>query len=89
MPGGPFIPTWPVARSAKGRTPLRRERPTVRARISKEVLMPIDITTNYLGLNLRSPLIPSASTLSDDMDTLRALEDAGAAATRDAAAERW
>ncbi len=42
--------------------------------------MPIDITTNYLGLNLRSPLIPSASTLSDDMDTLKALEDAGAAA---------
>ena len=42
--------------------------------------MPIDITTEYLGLKLRSPLVPSASTLADDMDKLKKLEDAGASA---------
>ena len=42
--------------------------------------MPIDITTDYLGLKLRSPLVPSASTLSDDLDNLKKLEDGGASA---------
>ncbi len=41
----------------------------------------MDITTTYLGLNLRSPLIiGAAAPLSEDLDTLKALEDAGAAA---------
>lgn len=42
--------------------------------------MSIDITTEYLGLKLKSPLVPSASTLSDDMDNLKKLEDGGASA---------
>lgn len=42
--------------------------------------MPIDLTTDYLGLKLRSPLVPSASTLADDLDKLKKLEDAGASA---------
>ncbi len=40
----------------------------------------MDLTTRYLGLNLRSPLVPSASPLSDETDNIRKMEDAGAAA---------
>ena len=40
----------------------------------------MDLTTRYLGLNLRTPLVPSASPLSDDVDGIKRLEDAGAAA---------
>ena len=39
-----------------------------------------DLTTRYLGLTLRSPLVASASPLTGDIDMLRALEAAGAAA---------
>jgi len=41
---------------------------------------PMDLTTNYLGLSLRSPLVPSASPLSEKIDNVRAMEQAGAAA---------
>jgi dihydroorotate dehydrogenase (fumarate) len=40
----------------------------------------MDLTTRYLGLNLRTPLAPSASPLSDDVDGIKRMEDAGAAA---------
>jgi dihydroorotate dehydrogenase (fumarate) len=40
----------------------------------------MDLTTNYLGLRLSSPLMPGASPLVDDMDMVRRLEDAGASA---------
>src|SRR5450755_3306876 len=40
----------------------------------------MDITTNYLGLRLRSPLVPSASPLSEELNKLKQMEDAGAAA---------
>ena len=40
----------------------------------------MDLTTRYLGLNLRTPLVPSASPLSDETDNIRKMEDAGAAA---------
>lgn len=40
----------------------------------------MDLTTTYLGLELPHPLMPGASPLADDMDTVRRLEDAGAAA---------
>lgn len=40
----------------------------------------IDLTTHYLGLKLRTPLVPSASPLSQDIDGIRRLEDAGASA---------
>src|SRR5581483_9881876 len=40
----------------------------------------IDLTTHYLGLKLRTPLVPSASPLSQETDSIRRLEDAGAAA---------
>jgi dihydroorotate dehydrogenase (fumarate) len=40
----------------------------------------MDLTTTYLGLPLRNPLMPGASPLVDDLDQVRQLEDAGAAA---------
>lgn len=40
----------------------------------------IDLSTTYLGLQLRTPLVPSASPLSQEIDGIRRLEDAGAAA---------
>jgi dihydroorotate dehydrogenase (fumarate) len=40
----------------------------------------VDLTTKYLGLKLRTPLVPSASPLSQDIDGIRRLEDAGASA---------
>ncbi|MCG6887521.1 MAG: dihydroorotate dehydrogenase-like protein [Proteobacteria bacterium] len=40
----------------------------------------IDMTTEYLGLKLANPLVPSASPLSKNVDTALRLEDAGASA---------
>lgn len=40
----------------------------------------IDLTTNYLGLNLNNPLVPSSSPLTGNFDDVKRLEDAGAAA---------
>jgi dihydroorotate dehydrogenase (fumarate) len=40
----------------------------------------MDLTTTYLGLTLPHPLMPGASPLADDLDTIQELEDAGAAA---------
>ena len=40
----------------------------------------MNLSTRYLGLALPHPLIPGASPLADDLDTVRRLEDAGAAA---------
>src|SRR5579864_7862138 len=40
----------------------------------------IDLSTSYLGLQLRTPLVPSASPLSQEIDNIRRLEDAGASA---------
>src|SRR5438093_3569389 len=39
-----------------------------------------DLSTTYLGLQLASPLVPSASPLSRNLDTICRMEDAGAAA---------
>src|SRR5579863_681990 len=40
----------------------------------------IDLSTTYLGLQLRTPLVASASPLSQEIDGIRRLEDAGASA---------
>lgn len=42
--------------------------------------MTVDLRTTYLGLRLANPVVPSASTLSSRIDTLRRLQDAGASA---------
>jgi len=43
-------------------------------------MAPINLSTTYLGLSLASPFVAGASPLSDHLDTVRRLEDAGCAA---------
>jgi dihydroorotate dehydrogenase (fumarate) len=40
----------------------------------------IDLRTTYLGLELQNPLVVSASPLTEDIDNIRRMEEAGAAA---------
>jgi len=40
----------------------------------------MDLTTNYMGINLKNPVVPSASPLSENLDNIRRMEDAGASA---------
>jgi dihydroorotate dehydrogenase (fumarate) len=40
----------------------------------------VDLSTSYLGLPLRSPLVASASPLCEDIDKIRRMEDAGVGA---------
>jgi dihydroorotate dehydrogenase (fumarate) len=40
----------------------------------------MNLTTSYLGLSLKNPVMPGASPLVDSLDKVRRLEDAGAAA---------
>ena len=40
----------------------------------------MDLTTNYLGMALKNPIVASSSPLSHNVDSIRRLEDAGAAA---------
>ena len=40
----------------------------------------MDLSTTYLGIKLRTPLVPSASPLSEGIDKIKQMEEAGAAA---------
>lgn len=40
----------------------------------------MNLETKYLGLSLKNPLVPSASPLSSEVDTVKKMEDAGASA---------
>jgi dihydroorotate dehydrogenase (fumarate) len=40
----------------------------------------MDLSTTYLGLKLKNPIVPSASPLSHSLDNMKRLEDAGASA---------
>ena len=40
----------------------------------------VDLTTTYMGLELKNPIVPSASPLSANLDTVKRLAEAGAAA---------
>ncbi|MCI0643398.1 MAG: dihydroorotate dehydrogenase-like protein [Chloroflexi bacterium] len=40
----------------------------------------MDLTTTYMGMTLKNPLVPSASPLSEKIDNIRLMEDKGAAA---------
>jgi dihydroorotate dehydrogenase (fumarate) len=40
----------------------------------------MDLSTVYLGMKLRTPLVPSASPLSEEIDNIKRMEDAGASA---------
>ncbi|MBN1993011.1 MAG: dihydroorotate dehydrogenase-like protein [Anaerolineae bacterium] len=40
----------------------------------------MDLSTTYMGMTLKNPIVPSASPLSEKIDNIRQMEDAGAAA---------
>jgi dihydroorotate dehydrogenase (fumarate) len=40
----------------------------------------MNLSTNYLGLELKNPIVPSAGPLSEDINKIKLMEDAGAAA---------
>jgi len=40
----------------------------------------VDLSTNYLGMKLKNPIVPSSSPLMKSVDNIRELEDAGAGA---------
>jgi dihydroorotate dehydrogenase (fumarate) len=40
----------------------------------------MDLSTTYLGMSLPHPMLAGASPLSDEIDMVRQLEDAGSAA---------
>jgi dihydroorotate dehydrogenase (fumarate) len=40
----------------------------------------MNLETEYICLKLRTPLVPSASPLSESLDNIRKMEDAGASA---------
>lgn len=40
----------------------------------------MDLSTTYIGITLKNPLVPSASPLSRTIDSIKAMEDAGASA---------
>lgn len=40
----------------------------------------MNLETTYLGMKLRTPLVPSASPLSEEIGNIKRMEDAGAAA---------
>ncbi len=40
----------------------------------------MDLRTKYMGLELKNPIVPSASPLSESLDGIRRMADAGAAA---------
>jgi dihydroorotate dehydrogenase (fumarate) len=40
----------------------------------------MDLTTTYMGMELKNPIVPSASPLSEDLGKIRRMEDAGASA---------
>ncbi len=40
----------------------------------------MDLSTTYMGMQLKNPIVPSASPLSAELDSIREMEDSGAAA---------
>ena len=67
-----------IARPGAG----RRERAPRALRISRHAKIQhhtnsMNLTTRYLGFKLRTPLVPSASPLSEKIDNIKRMEDAG------------
>lgn len=42
--------------------------------------MIVDLTTRYMGMTLKNPIVPSSSPLSHTLDGIKRLEEAGASA---------
>lgn len=54
--------------------------PLSQQRNQQPKVLPVDLSTRYLGLELKNPFVPSSTPLSKNVDSARALEDAGASA---------
>src|SRR5665647_3414627 len=73
--------TQRAARTWGGRRPRgRRHRGGANVTAGSIVIPDFDLSTTYLGLRLRSPLVASSGPLTARIDSLRALEQAGIAA---------
>lgn len=70
------MPTTLLARGAIGRSSRAQRSHAKLLKWNKAV----DLTTRYMGLQLKNPLVASASPLNADLSNIRRLEDAGAAA---------
>src|SRR3954451_13149471 len=75
--GGGFTSIWRRGILTTANLP---EPPASRPEPAKREEHIMDLSTTYLGLKLRTPFVPSASPLSEDLDNIKAMEDAGAAA---------
>src|SRR5574337_1100741 len=76
-------PRWKPTDASRPTRPWRRAMAPQRRREPEM----IDLSTDYLGLKLKNPLVPSASPLSKHLDTLLQLEDAGAARSEEHTSE--
>ncbi len=75
---GAETPPRPLARGGEAAT-MPAPAPTGRTPGAKRTTT-MDLKTTYLGLNLKNPIVPSASPLSENLDNLRRMEDMGASA---------
>src|SRR4051794_33240932 len=69
---------WPECRLPARKTK-RRPPYQTRRKLESENAM-IDLTTNYLGMKLRNPLVASASPLAEHVENIKRMEASGAAA---------
>ena len=54
--------------------------PRLLARFVRKGYGIMDLTTTYMGLTLKNPIVPSASPLSENLDNIKRMADAGASA---------
>ena len=69
---------WPAAGSCTSTWPTSR--PTAGGEEMIDLSKTIDLSTTYLGLKLKNPLVASSSPMCEDVGNIRRMEDAGAAA---------
>jgi dihydroorotate dehydrogenase (fumarate) len=69
----------PARPSAKGFSARQRQGAGTKKNVEKKINF-MNLTTKYMGMELRSPLVVSASPLSEKLDNIKKMEDAGAGA---------
>ena len=78
---GGSTPAGPPCRAVpKLRTLHHRNQKATWSPLGKAEEEMMDLTTDYLGLKLKSPLVVSSSPLTESMENILRLEEAGAAA---------
>ena len=58
----------------------QQKRPAILHRLLNAKIIFMDLRTTYMGLKLKSPIVVSASTLSEEVGNIVQMEDAGAGA---------